>query len=445
MTSVKSLYTFRNHLQMNLESAQKPDNPPSAALLESLSGTANDSSTPKTARLMALDALRGFDMFWILGGDALARALDRMDKNPVTETVSTQLSHVDWAGFHFYDMIFPLFVFMAGVSTVYSLSKAHENGGRGKAFQRVIIRTVLLFLCGIFYSGGMSNLWPNIRVLGVLQRIAIGYGGAALIFLTVGPKRPKTLIGITVAILMGYWAALSFIPFPDVRLTKESLEPLIAKAGSSEPFAILQQISATTKGQFEKGYNLVNYIDWRLLPGRKYDTYFDPEGILSMIPAIGSAMLGILAGLLLHEGQMKPVFKALILIALGLALAAIGFQWNEYLPIIKKIWTSSFVLVAGGFSMALLGLFYLVIEVIGFKSWAWPFVWIGSNAVTLYLTNSLLGFGKLADRFVGGDVKAWVDYHIATGAGSLLLVIVGLSFVFLYARFLYKHKIFLRF
>ena len=291
----------------------------------------------------------------------------------------------------------------------------------------------------------MSNLWPNIRVLGVLQRIAIGYGGAATIFLLVGPKRHKTLIGITLGILIGYWALLTFVPIPDVRLTKESLEPLIAKAGSSEPSAILAQVTTTTSGKFEKGYNLVNYIDWRLLPGRKYDTYFDPEGILSMIPAIGSAMLGILAGLLLREGQMKPVFKALILIALGLALAAIGFQWNETFPIIKKIWTSSFVLVAGGFSMALLGLFYLIIEVIGFKSWAWPFVWIGSNAITLYLTSNLLGFGKLAERFVGGDVKAWVDLNVATGAGSLLLVIVGLSFVFLYARFLYKHKIFLRF
>ena len=150
---------------MNLEAAPLP-----TALLDPITNAADNAPNPKTSRLMALDALRGFDMFWILGGDALARALDRMDKNPVTETISTQLSHVEWAGFHFYDMIFPLFVFMAGVSTVYSLSKAYETGGRGKAFQRVIIRTILLFLCGIFYSGGMSNLWPNIRVLGVLQR-----------------------------------------------------------------------------------------------------------------------------------------------------------------------------------------------------------------------------------------------------------------------------------
>lgn len=394
---------------------------------------------------MSLDALRGFDMFWILGGDALARALDRMNLSPQTKKLTQQLSHVDWEGFRFYDMIFPLFVFMAGVSTVYSLSKAYETGGRGKALRRVLSRGLLLFLCGIFYSGGFSNNWPDIRLLGVLQRIAIGYTGAALIFLAIGPKRPLALLGITIGILVGYWAALTYIPFPDLRLNKESLDPIIAKAGSADPEAIFAQVQTTTRGQFEKGYNLVNYLDFRYLPGRKYDTYFDPEGILSMIPAIGSAMLGILAGWLLREANMKPVYKALLLIAVGLSLAALGFQWSNSFPIIKKIWTSSFVLVAGGFSMALLGLFYLIIEVIGLKFWAWPFVWVGSNAITLYLLSNVMGYGRLATRLVGGDVSNWMDTNVATGAGGLLQVIVSLTIMFLIARFFYKNRIFLRF
>lgn len=427
--------------------------PPSAHLIDAMNAPAGDvsstepktSDAPKSGRLISLDALRGFDMFWILGGDALARALDKMEKTPVTETLATQLSHVEWQGFHFYDMIFPLFVFMAGVSTVFSLAKAHETGGRGRALRRLVSRTVLLFLCGIFYSGGFSNEWPNIRLLGVLQRIAIGYGGAALIYLIVGPKRPKTLVGITIAILVGYWAILTYVPFPDVRLTKEGLEPLIAKAGSSDSSVILQQVSTTTKGQFEKGYNLVNYIDWRYLPGRKYDTYFDPEGILSMIPAVASALLGILSGWLLRECQMRNAIKLIILIVIGLGLAALGFQWDATSPIIKKIWTSSFVLVAGGFSMALLGLFYLVIEIIGLQFWARPFVWIGSNAITLYLVSNLMGFGKISARFVGGDVSHWLDTNLATGAGPLVQALTALFFVFLFARFLYNHKIFLRF
>jgi predicted acyltransferase len=394
---------------------------------------------------MALDALRGFDMFWILGGDALARALDRMDKNPVTETLSAQLSHVEWEGFHFYDMIFPLFVFMAGVSTVYSLSKAWEEGGRGRAVRRVLLRTLLLFLCGIFYSGGMSNPWPNIRLLGVLQRIALGYGGAALIFLAFGPKRPKTLAVVTAGILVGYWAILSFVPFPDVRLTKESLDPLIAQVGSDDPKTVLSQVTTTTKGHFEKGYNLANYLDYRYLPGKKYDTYFDPEGMLSMVPAVASALLGVLAGLLLRQSEMKPVLKALTLVIAGLALAGLGYQWNETFPIVKKIWTSSFVLVAGGLSMALLGLFYLIIEVIGLRFWAWPFVWIGSNAITLYLLSNLMGYSRIAARFVGGDVSIWLNDHIAAGAGGLVQVLLSLVIVFVIARFLYVKKIFLRF
>ena len=438
---------------MSQDFSNPVDLPASAAIIDEIASpppsATQEISTKavqnQTGRLISLDALRGFDMFWILGGDALGRAIGKLEKTPLTETLSTQLSHVEWEGFHFYDMIFPLFVFMAGVSTVYSLAKAHETGGRGKAVRRIIVRTLLLFLCGIFYSGGFSNEWPNMRLLGVLQRIAIGYGGAALIYLAIGPKRPKSLIAVTIAILAGYWAALTYIPFPDVRLTKDSLDPLIAKAGSSDPSAILQQVTDTTKGHYEKGYNLVNYIDWRYLPGRKYDTYFDPEGILSMIPAIASALLGILSGWLLREARLNNVAKPFLLIFLGLALAALGFQWDATFPIIKKIWTSSFVLVAGGLSMALLGLFYLIIDVIGFSIWARPFVWIGSNAITLYLTANLMGFGRVANRFVGGDVSHWIDSSVATGAGSLVQAIVNLMLVFLFARFLYKHRIFLRF
>lgn len=422
----------------------EPPPPPEFAEIPLIETEISPKPKPQ-GRLMALDALRGFDMFWILGGDALARALDRMDKNPVTETLSTQLTHVDWDGFRFYDLIFPLFVFMAGVSTVYSLSKAYEEGGRGRAVRRVLVRTLLLFLCGIFYSGGMSNPWPNIRLLGVLQRIAIGYGGAALIFLAIGPKRPGRIAAVTAGILAGYWALLTYVPFPDVRLNKETLAPLIAQAGTDDPKTVLSLVQGTTRGHFEPGYNLTNYLDFRYLPGRKYDTYYDPEGILSMLPAIASALLGILAGTLLRESQAKPVLKAFALLALGAALAAAGFQWDATFPIVKKIWTSSFVLVAGGFSMMLLGLFYLVIEVIGLRFWAWPFVWIGTNAITLYLLSNLMGYGRIAARFVGGDVSVWLNENVATGMGGLVQALLSLAIVFVIARFFHKNKIFLRF
>jgi predicted acyltransferase len=148
-----------------------------------MNATAAPNTPAPSSRLMSLDALRGFDMFWILGADALVRALDRMGEDPVTKLFAQQLSHKDWDGFAFYDLIFPLFVFIAGVSLVWSLTKETEIHGRNGACQRVIRRGLLLVIIGIFYAGGFSNEWPNIRLLGVLQRIGLAYMFAGLIFL----------------------------------------------------------------------------------------------------------------------------------------------------------------------------------------------------------------------------------------------------------------------
>src|SRR2546425_9427298 len=126
-------------------------------------------------RLMSLDALRGFDMFWIIGADSLVTALNRMSKSGPTEFLANQLEHAEWEGFHFYDLIFPLFVFMVGVSMVFSLTKTIEQAGRAEALKRVFRRGILLFLIGIFYSGGFTSPWPDIRLMGVLNRIALAY------------------------------------------------------------------------------------------------------------------------------------------------------------------------------------------------------------------------------------------------------------------------------
>src|SRR6266496_4086603 len=129
----------------------------------------NSQSTPTPApapRLMSLDALRGFDMFWIMGGDSLAAALHKVGKDRVTEGIATQLEHVEWAGFHFYDLIFPLFVFIVGVSLVFSLGRTIEREGRAAALKRLLWRTALMFVVALFYSGGFSSRWPDIRLLG---------------------------------------------------------------------------------------------------------------------------------------------------------------------------------------------------------------------------------------------------------------------------------------
>src|SRR5213083_2523119 len=131
--------------------------------------------TGGSGRLMSVDALRGFDMFWIVGAEYLVHALHRMRDNWFTRGLANQLEHVDWEGFHFYDLIFPLFVFIVGVSLVFSLGKTIEREGRTEALKRVLRRGILLYVIGIFYSGGFSHTWPAMRLMGVLNRIALAY------------------------------------------------------------------------------------------------------------------------------------------------------------------------------------------------------------------------------------------------------------------------------
>src|SRR5205807_5133841 len=128
-------------------------------------------SSTATGRLMSVDALRGFDMFWIIGADSLVAALNKMSRTGTTSFLADQLEHAEWAGFHFYDLIFPLFVFLAGVSLVFSLTRTTQEFGRGEALKRVARRGLLLFVIGILYSGGFSRGWPDMRLMGVLNRI----------------------------------------------------------------------------------------------------------------------------------------------------------------------------------------------------------------------------------------------------------------------------------
>jgi predicted acyltransferase len=417
-------------------------------------------------RLMSVDALRGFDMFWIIGADSLVAALNRMSHSPVTGFLADQLEHADWEGFHFYDLIFPLFIFIVGVSLVFSLTKTIEKAGRSEALKRIVRRSVLIFLLGIFYSGGFSSPWPDIRLMGVLNRIALVYFFAGLLFCFF---RPRALVGICAGLLIGYCALMSLVPIRDIQLTRSNITRLAQQAGDGETAAYFANpsspnpstvknspawagtqklFSATTNratGKFGKGYNLSDHIDFQYLPGKKYDTFFDPEGFLSTIPAVATCLLGVFAGLLLKNHTVDDRRKAVYLIGFGLAGVLAGWLWNFQFPVIKKIWTSSYVLVAGGYSSILLGAFYWVVDVWQQRSWCQPLVWIGMNSITIYLTKNILGgFGRVASRFAGGDIKGFFDSHVARGFGDLLISIVGLLLAFWFVRFLYQKRIFLR-
>jgi predicted acyltransferase len=372
----------------------------------------------KSERIVSVDALRGFNMFCILGGDALAWALLDMSSgkqgllSAAGTFLGTQFTHVAWEGIRFYDFIFPLFIFVTGVSIVLSLPGLVEREGKSKAHLRVLRRFALLYILGVIYYGGLSKPWPDVRLLGVLQRIAICYLFASLLFLHL---RVRGLVIACATILIGYWAAMTFVPIPGFGA-----------------------------GSFAPDTNLANWIDASYLPGRLWDETRDPEGILSTLPAIATCILGVLAGLLLKDARIEPRHKTLWLIGGGAVMVAAGYLWALQFPLIKYLWTSSFVLVCGGYSAMLLGVLHQIVDVWKWRKWATAFVWIGANAITLYFLNNLASFNTVATRLVGGDVSAFLDRHLTFGMGQFVTAAVGLGISVLLAGFLYRRKIFLR-
>lgn len=388
-------------------------------------------SATQIGRVVSVDALRGFNIVWILGADGVVWSLDETlhGKGWMSTAggfLDTQMTHVAWEGFRFYDFIFPLFIFVTGVAIVLSLPRVVEREGKTGAYFRVIRRTLVLYGLGLIFYGGISRHWGDVRLLGVLQRIALCYLFASLLFLNC---RVSGIIAALLVLLVGYWALMTFVPVPGIG------------AGSFAPDA-----------------NLANWVDAHYLPGWKWDVTRDPEGLLSTLPAIGTCLLGVLAGMLLTDPRLPGVQKSLLLIAAGIPLIGAGYLWGLQFPIIKVIWTSSFVLVAGGYSLVLLGVWHQIIDVWGCKRWATVFVWLGANAIALYVINNVTTdqfalrfaggtvstFDLLATRFVGGDFAALLDRIVTPGAGTFVARVLGLIFAIVLARFLYRRKIFLR-
>jgi len=398
-------------------------------------------------RLLSLDALRGFDMFWIVGAAGLVEALAKMSNGPVSKFLATQLSHAQWAGFHFYDLIFPMFVFISGVSLTFSLNKALAQHGTAGALRRLGRRCLLLVLAGLFYYGGLTNPWPNIRLLGVLQYIGLAsfFGGSLYLLFA---RRPLVLAGCCAAILAVYWALMALVPFPDLRLNKESVARLAAQVGSQDPATICRAVTNRVHGVYEEGYNLANYLDYRYLPGLKKKEYGDgtweAQGLLGISTVTAECLLGVLAGLWLRRSDLSARRKIIGLVLAGALATVCGFALGHYLPVMKKVWSSTFVLVAGGYSAILLAGFYLVVDVWKKQRWCQPFVWIGMNPIAIYLACNIISFPAVAQRLVGGDVQLLLDRHVAKGAGGLLVALFELGLMFLIVRFLYMRKIFIR-
>lgn len=369
-------------------------------------------------RVASVDALRGFSMFAVLGTDIVAKSIEQMLAHAgvllaaIGAVIGAQFTHAKWDGASFYDLVFPLFIFVTGVAIVFSLPRLVEHEGKWVAHKRVLRRFVLLFALGVICYGGIAEGWSQVRLGGVLQRIAVCYLFASLLFLNTSLRG---MIAAFAALLLGYWALMSFVPVPGIGA-----------------------------GSLAKGANLANWIDVHYLPGRKWEGNWDPEGILSTLPAIGTCLLGVFAGLLLNNPKIEGWRKSLWLIGAGMALIAAGLIWSLQFPINKHLWTSSFVLFSGGFAALLLGAFHEIIDVRGYKNWAAVFMWVGASAITLYVFNVIVGFYPIAQRLVGGDVARLADAYLVPGAGQFIAAVLGMAMAIAAARFLYRRKIFLR-
>ncbi len=358
----------------------------------------------ETQRLRSLDALRGFDMFWIAGGGALLSAWANSNDWRWLDWAQSQTEHVEWHGFSFWDLIFPLFLFIAGVSLPLSFDKRRAQGASPTELARHSVRRGLaLVLLGLVYNGALKFDFDNLRYCSVLGRIGLAWMFAALIALRTSWRGQ---LAWALALLLGYWAALSWIPVPGFG------------AGNLAP-----------------GATLTDWIDRSVLPGKLYKDVRDPEGLFATIPAIATALFGALAGRFLASAR-SPASKAAQLALAGAALIALGAAWGLVFPLNKNLWTSSFTVWCAGWSALLVAVFYLVFDVAGWRRGALFFEVIGANAILIYMLQSFVNFDALAKLLL--EQRGALKLHPALVAGGGL----ALKWLLLYA--LYRRRWFLR-
>ena len=364
-------------------------------------------------RLLSLDTLRGFDMLFIMGLASLITAVCALFPNGAECALARNMSHVSWDGFRHHDTIFPLFLFIAGISFPFSYAKQQANGAsRGKIYLKIFKRAAVLIILGLVCNGLLKFHFDRLRVASVLGRIGLAWMFAALFFINF--KRTTRII-IAAVILIGYWLVIRFIPAPD--------------APGADPLSI--------------DGNFAGYFDRLFLPGRLLynDGKFDPEGLFSTLPAIVTAMLGMFTGefVLSDKKGLSGEKKSLYMAIAGVVMLAAGLLWSLDFPINKKLWSSTFVLVVGAYSLLMFALFYYIIDVKGHKKWTLPFKVVGMNSITIFMAQRIIGFRGISDFFLSGVTELCSEpwANVINRAGYLLV-----SWLFLY--FLYKKKVFLK-
>jgi len=367
----------------------------------------------KSQRLLSIDALRGFDMLFIMGFSSLVVAVCSLFPGGADCWLATTMGHAKWHGFTHHDTIFPLFLFLAGMSFPFSYAKQVSSGvPTRKIYLKIVKRAIILICLGVVYNGFFKLDFEKLRICSVLGRIGLAWMCAAILYINF---KPKTRAIICAAILVGYWLLIRFVPAPDT----PGADPLSMQG------------------------NLIGYIDRLITPGRLiYDGgRFDPEGLLSTIPAVVSAMLGIFTGefVRIPEEKISGARKTLYMAGAAAGMLAVGLLWSIDFPLNKMLWSSSFVLVVGSYCLGMFALFYYIIDVRKWQKWTTFFTVIGMNSITIYMAQKIFSFSSINKFFFGGLAarlpEQWADVLLDFGY-------VAICWLFLY--FLYKKKTFLK-
>ncbi len=363
----------------------------------------------KPRRLLSIDALRGFDMLFISGAGTFLLLLEGKTGWAWVDTVALQMEHPAWHGFTFYDFIFPLFLFIAGVSLPFSLNKGLSLGmGKGEIYQKAFRRMLILIALGILYKNAPIPFFEpsQIRLGSVLGRIGFAGFVTTILYLNFSFRARLGWVG---AILLVYYAMLFLIPVPGFGAGDLSFEG-----------------------------NLVGWFDRTFLPGRLLQGTYDELGLLTQFPALCLTVLGVAAGDILRT-QQKDRKKLQLLMLSGVACIVLGLVWGLHFPINKHLWTSSFILLTGGMAFLTLSLFFWIIDVLKYQRWAFFFKVIGMNSLTIYLAYRFIDFGATSRLLFAGIYapvpEIWYEVFQALGA---------LALVWLFLYFLYRNKLFLK-
>jgi len=363
----------------------------------------------KPQRLLSIDALRGFDMLLISGGGTFLVLLENNTGLAWIDWIAGQLKHPAWNGFTFYDFIFPLFLFIAGVSMAFSLNKGIATGlSKAELYKKAFWRMLILVILGILDKNQPVTFFEpsQIRVASVLGRIGVAGFFACLLYLNF--SRLHRIFWVA-GILLLYYPALFLIPVPGYGAGNLSMEG-----------------------------NLVGWIDRNFLPGRLLQKIYDENGLITQLPALCLTVMGSLAGDVLRSDRREGK-KLQILIMAGIAGIGIGLFWGLHFPINKHLWSSSFIMLTSGMAFLILSLFYYVIDVLKFQSWAFFFQVIGMNSLTIYLAYHFIDFEHTSHAlFAGLYAPLPEQFHDALEALGALILVWSMIY------FLYRKKIFIK-